>query len=98
MDGYDVLRGFGQYRFRGPSAVLFQVDYRHPLWGPVGLLSFYDMGKVVQERSDLSFAELRHDIGLGLYLHAGNRELARFYIGFGTGEPARPSFKFPNSF
>lgn len=98
MDGNDVLRGFAQYRFRAPSAVLFQVDYRHPIWRPVGLLSFYDMGKVVQQRSDVSFAQLRHDIGIGLYLHAGNRELARVYIGFGTGEPARPSFKPSTSF
>jgi hypothetical protein len=98
MDGNDVLRGFGNYRFRGPSAVLIQADYRHPVWGPIGLLSFYDTGKVVVQRSDISFAQLRHDIGVGLYFRAGNRELARFYIGFGTGEPARPSFKPSTSF
>ncbi len=98
MEGNDILRGFATYRFRGPSAVLVQADYRHPIWGPFGLLSFYDTGKVAMQRSDVSFAQLRHDIGVGLYFRAGNRELARVYIGFGSGEPARPSFKFPNSF
>jgi hypothetical protein len=97
INGNDTLRAFGTYRFRGPNSVLFQAEYRHPVWGPVGLLSFYDTGKVALLRSDLSFDHLRHDIGLGLYFHAGNREIARIYMGFG-GEVSRPSFKFPSSF
>lgn len=97
INGTDTLRAFGTYRFRGPNSVLFQAEYRHSLWGPVGLISFYDTGKVALLRSDLSLDHLRHDIGLGLYFHAGNREVARVYIGFG-GEVSRPNVKFPTSF
>jgi hypothetical protein len=95
FSGQDTLRGYADYRFRGPSSVLFQAEYRHPLWGPFGLLSFYDTGKVALLPSDLNLSHLHHDIGLGMYLRIANRELARVYIGFGTGEPSQIHPKFP---
>lgn len=95
LSGQDTLRGFADYRFRGPSSVLFQAEYRHPIWGPFGLLSFYDMGKVALLPSDLSVTNLRHDIGVGIYLRIANHELGRLYIGFGTGEPSQIHPKFP---
>jgi hypothetical protein len=98
ISGSDTLRGFVDYRFRGPSDVLFQIDYRRPIWGPVGLLAFYDRGKVALRPADISFDHLRKDFGLGFYLRAGNNEIVRFYLGFGTGEPASFKAKFPNSF
>lgn len=98
INGNDALRGFADYRFRGPSSVLFQVEYRHRLWGPFGLLAFYDLGKVALLPSDLSLSHLRHDIGLGGFLRVGNREVMRVYVGFGTDEPSRIHPKFPVSF
>lgn len=95
--GNDTLRGFGTYRFRGPNSMLFQAEYRHKVWGPVGLLLFYDTGKVALERSDLSFEHLQHDFGPGLYFSVGNREIIRVYMGFG-GEVARLQQKFAGSF
>ena len=86
------------YRFRAPSSVLFQVEYRRPVWGPFGLLAFYDLGKVALIPSDISLDHLRHDIGLGMFVRAGARELMRIYIGFGTGEGSRLQPKVPVSF
>jgi hypothetical protein len=94
----DTLRGFQDYRFRGPSSELFQAEYLHPIWGPIGVLSFYDLGNVALRPGDLSFGGMRHDIGAGIYLHAGNRELVRFYIAFGSGEGSRYSYKFPAAY
>jgi hypothetical protein len=76
----------------------FQVEYRHKLWGPFGLLAFYDLGKVALLPSDISLDHLRHDIGFGAFVRAGNHELMRIYIGFGTGEGSRVHPKFPVSF
>ena len=72
------------------------VSYTHlDVYKRQGLVSFYDAGKVALEPSGLSLSGMRHDIGLGLYLHAGNRELVRFYFGFGSGEGTRMAPKFP---
>ena len=98
IHGLDTLRGFADYRFRGPSSALFQVEYRHGLWGPFGLLAFYDLGKVAELPSDISLDHFRHDIGVGGFLHVGNREVIRVYVGFGTGEPSQMHPKLPVSF
>lgn len=98
ITGADTLRGFADYRFRAPNSLLFQAEYRHGLWGPFGLLAFYDMGRVALLPSDISLNHFRHDIGVGVYARAGDRELMRLYIGFGTGEGARIHPRVPLSF
>jgi hypothetical protein len=94
INGNDTLRGFVDYRFRGASRILFQAEYRHGIWGPLGFLSFYDLGRVAQRPSDISFDHTRHDIGVGLTISATNRVVTRMYVGFGTGEGIRPNYKF----
>ena len=94
INGNDTLRGYVDYRFRGPSRMLFQAEYRHGVWGPIGLLGFYDVGRVAERPSDLAFEHLRHDFGLGMTISATNRVVFRAYIGFGTGEGIRPNAKF----
>jgi len=93
--GNDTLRGFADYRFRGPSRVLFQAEYRHGIWGPVGFLAFYDTGKVGVLPSDMELTHLRHDEGVGLFFRAANTVVLRAYIGFGSGEGVRPNYKLP---
>ncbi len=95
LNGNDTLRGFVDYRFRGPSRVFFQAEYRHPLWGPVGMLAFFDIGKVGVLPSDLTLENLRHDTGFGVYLQAGQKVLFRAYVAFGSGEGLRPNYKLP---
>jgi hypothetical protein len=94
IDGNDTLRGFVDYRFRGPSRMLFQAEYRHGIWGPLGFLSFYDLGRVAQRPSDIAFEHMRHDLGVGITVSATNRVVMRMYVGFGTGEGIRPNYKF----
>ena len=92
--GNDTLRGYADYRFRGPSRMFYQAEYRHDLWGPIGFLAFYDVGRVADRPSDLAFQHLRHDFGVGVTLSATNRIVFRAYMGFGTGEGVRPNGKF----
>jgi hypothetical protein len=86
LQGEDTLRGYADYRFRAPNRMFSQLEYRHPLWGPIGFLAFYDVGKIGLKPSDLSIDYLRHDWGVGLFARIGGREIARIYLGFGTGE------------
>jgi hypothetical protein len=94
LQGNDTLRGFGDYRFRAPNRILFQVEYQHPIWSVFGLIVFYDTGKVGLQPSDLNLGQLRHDIGLGVNITAGNHQIARLYVAFGTGEPVQIQPRF----
>jgi len=94
FQGNDTLRGFGDYRFRGPDRVLLQAEYRHPIWAVFGLVVFYDVGKVSLTPSDLALDHLRHDIGLGLEISVENHPIARLYVAFGSGEPVQVQPRF----
>jgi len=86
INGQTSLRGFGDYRFRGRDLALIQVEYDHRVWGPLGLLGFYDTGEVANRASDLSLSEMRHSFGFGLSVWAGNRAVFKVYVGLGSGE------------
>ena len=51
LGGNDTLRGFRDYRFRGPHALLLQAEYRFEIWSGLDAALFYDAGKVAMERS-----------------------------------------------
>jgi hypothetical protein len=81
LDGYDTLRGFADYRFRAPDDWLGQVEYGRPVWGPIGLLLFYDFGQVA-----LSANNIRQDWGVGATVTMLNSVVLRAYLAFGSGE------------
>jgi len=95
IDGQPTLRGFADYRFRAPDLMLFQVEYDHRVWGPIGLLGFYDTGEVTNRAADLSFANMRHSAGFGMSIWAGNKSWFKIYVGLGSGEGAHPYFGIP---
>jgi hypothetical protein len=97
IQGRDTLRGFRDYRFRAPNMMLLKAEYRHGVWGPVGFLSFIDLGLVAPKASDLAIEHMRHGIGVGAYFSAGNIIVLRMYVGFGTGEGIRPNAKLAGS-
>jgi hypothetical protein len=45
LGGNDTLRGFRDYRFRGPHGVLLQAEYRFEIWSGLDAALFYDAGK-----------------------------------------------------
>lgn len=95
--GNDTLRGLVDYRLRAPNRVLMQAELDKDIYSPVGIMVFYDTGKVALTPGDLSLSQLRHDIGVGLYLKANNKILIRAYIGFGTGEGSKMNYKWPSA-
>jgi hypothetical protein len=98
FQGMDTLRGFKDYRFRAPNRVLIQAELEKPIWGPLGLYGFYDLGKVALHSSELSLTGLRHDLGVGLLLRGGGKVVLRAYVAFGSGEGAHPNVKMMNAF
>jgi hypothetical protein len=96
IDNQPTLRSFRDFRFRGPNSFLVQTEYDRRIIGPVGLLVFYDAGKVTLARSDLNFTDLRQGFGGGLSFFLAGKIVFRAYVGLGSGEGAHPFFGVAN--
>jgi outer membrane translocation and assembly module TamA len=84
LGGNDTLRGFRQYRFQAPHAILFQSEYRWEIWSGLDGAVFYDAGKVANRRSDLDFADLERDYGFGFRFNTDNGVVFRVDAAFGS--------------
>jgi hypothetical protein len=84
LGGNDTLRGFRNYRFRGPHALLLQAEYRWELWSGLDAAFFYDTGKVGLRRSDLGLNGLQSDYGFGFRFNTSNGVVMRVDAAFGS--------------
>jgi outer membrane protein assembly factor BamA len=84
LGGNDTLRGFREYRFRGPQALLAQGEYRWEIWSGLEGALFYDAGKVATVRSDLNFQDLETDYGFGFRFNTDSAVVFRVDAGFGS--------------
>jgi Omp85 superfamily domain len=84
LGGNDTLRGFREYRFRGPHALLMQAEYRIEIWSGLDLALFYDTGKVAVRRGDLDLSDLEDDYGFGFRFNTNNGVVMRVDAGFGS--------------
>jgi hypothetical protein len=84
LGGNDTLRGFRNYRFRGPHALLLQAEYRWELWSGLDAALFYDAGKVALERSDLDFKRLEKNYGFGFRFNTSEGIILRVDAAFGS--------------
>jgi hypothetical protein len=84
LGGNDSLRGFRDYRFRGPHALLVQGEYRFEIWSGLDAALFYDAGKVALTHSDLNFRDLEHDYGVGFRFNTDRGLVLRVDGAFGS--------------
>jgi hypothetical protein len=69
LGGVNSLRGYGDFRFQDKHMLVFNAEYR---WLPSRILDmavFVDAGKVVAERRDLDFNDLKTTYGIGGRFH-----------------------------
>jgi hypothetical protein len=66
-----TLRGYSSWRFRDRTSLLMSGEFR---WIPnrlgLDMAIFYDTGKVTPRFNDLSFKELKSDVGIGIRFHS----------------------------
>lgn len=84
LGGNDVLRGFRNYRFRGPHALVMSAEYRWEIWSGLDGALFYDTGKVAERRSDLDFSHLEHSYGIGFRFNTDSGVVFRVDAAFGS--------------
>lgn len=98
LGGHDSLRGFRDYRFRGPHAILTQTEYRFEVWSALDAALFYDAGKVTLNRNDLNFKDLESAYGFGFRFNTDNGTILRIDAGFGSSDGKHLYIVFGNVF
>lgn len=89
LGGKDTLRGFRNYRFRGPHMLLLQAEYRWEIWSGLEGAIFYDTGKVAEKRRDLDLDGLQHAYGFGFRFNTDSAVVMRFDAAFGSRDGKR---------
>ncbi len=80
LGGANMLRGFGNYRFRDRHSILFTGEYRWYAQEFLDVALFYDAGKVVPLRGDLDFDHLEKGYGIGLRFHTPRATVLRMEL------------------
>ena len=93
LGGSNTLRGFADYRFRDRDLLLFNVEYRWPLFRALDAALFYDAGTVAPSAQALSMRQAHTDYGAGLRLHSARRTIVRVDVAR-SPEGIRASFGF----
>lgn len=60
------LRGFDQNRFRGRGLLLFNFEYRFPVWDTWDAVIFVDEGQVYDDLDDIALNRFHTSVGTGL--------------------------------
>jgi len=67
LGGRELMRGFLEGRFRGPSALVVTAEYRYPVWSLVDATLFVDAGNAFDEHlANLHAKRLHLTWGLGV--------------------------------
>jgi len=111
IDNQSSLRGFKDYRFRGPDLFTVQAEYDRKLCeacspckagtirtvcSHLGLLVAYDAGKVALRKSDLDFSSMHQSFGGGISIYLGKDVIFRMAVALGGGEGVHPYFNVGN--
>ncbi len=85
IGGPNIMRGYFEGRFRDKNLLVFQAEYRMPLFWRVGLVGFAGLGNVAEKFSQLKPGEFKSSYGFGFRFLFDPKEKiqVRMDIGFG---------------
>lgn len=83
LDANSPLRGFVGGRFRDRASILFNVEYRYPVWKTIDGVLFYDTGRVLHQPSDMTLSNIKYSVGGGLHVKIPQLMFLKFYVGYG---------------
>jgi len=85
----NTLRGFDQNRFRGKGALMFNFEYRYPIYDTWDAVIFLDEGQVFDEYEQLRLDRFHWGAGFGLRFMTSTGFLFRLEFGFSNEKTPR---------
>ncbi len=83
LDANSPLRGFVTGRFHDRASILFNAEYRFPVWRIIDGVLFYDTGRVLHNPADMSLTDMRYSVGGGFHIQIPQMAFFKFYVGYG---------------
>lgn len=80
------LRGFDRNRFQDEGGLLFNAEYRYPVWDSWDAFVFLDEGQPFRDWSDIDFSGFQWGLGAGLRIYNGGRFLLQVHGAFSDEE------------
>lgn len=93
----DNLRGFDQNRFRSGGSILFNFEYRYPIWDTWDAVLFFDEGQVFHKYDEVTFNSFHWAAGAGLRLMTKSGFICRLEAGI-CNEQVRFLFELSPNF
>ena len=84
----EALRGFPSERFASNGALVFNAEYRYPIWNLWDAVLFVDGGQVFRELEDVNVKDVEVSYGGGIHLRSPKSLNFRFEVA-GSTEGAR---------
>ncbi|MEX0883764.1 MAG: BamA/TamA family outer membrane protein [Cyclobacteriaceae bacterium] len=85
IGGSDVMRGYFEGRYRDRHAMVYQTEYRLPIYRNLGLVLFGSAGQVAPALSDFGWGRFRFGGGMGIRYKL-NKEGLNFRLDFAFGD------------
>jgi outer membrane protein assembly factor BamA len=86
MGGPYVMRGYFEGRFRDKNLLVFQAEYRMPLFWRLGAVGFVGIGSVAEKFSQLDLGNLKSAYGIGLRFLFDKKERIQLRMDIGWGK------------
>lgn len=92
LGGSTSMRGYYDGRYRDKNKIVFQAEYRAPLFWRFGAVVFGDFGNVGSQWSDINFQYLKYTYGAGLRFALNSAEKLNLRLDYGIGTGAAHGF------
>lgn len=92
LGGSSKMRGYYEGRYRDKNLIIFQTEYRVPIFWRIGAVAFGDFGNVADKLSDINFQCLKYSYGGGLRVALNKTEKLNLRLDYGIGTRSSNGF------
>ena len=96
--GTTDLRGYRRGYFRGQGALVFNAEYRYPIWDTWNAFVFWDEGQIFDHFEDVEMDHFRTSWGGGIAFRTEIGLLGKFQVGHSSVEKALIQFAVEQEF
>lgn len=92
LGGANKMRGYYEGRYRDKNLIIFQTEYRVPIFWRIGAVVFGDFGNVASKLSDIDFQYLKYSYGGGLRVALNKTEKLNLRLDYGISAGSSNGF------